>query len=150
MRVTFWTINLGNVKPSGLVGTDYSPLPEALPQVRGIELLRSSWWTAFNKNNKNKIQCTPLFERHHIHRLKVIELPATLCVQGFAPHFQQRSLKDFTRLYLELRLVIYPEFWAEKSETLHTPLPRTASVVITAHHERKPGGLEYGVPFIGK
>ncbi len=83
MRVTFLKINRGYVKPSGLVGTGKSPLPEALPQVRGIELLRSSWWTAFNKNNNNKIPCTTLFERHHLHLLKVIELLATRCVHGY-------------------------------------------------------------------
>ena len=40
------------------------------------------------------------------------------------------------------------DFPAQKSERLQTPLPWTQSVVKAARPERKPGGLEYGVPRI--
>ena len=36
-----------------------------------------------------------------------------------------------------------PDLAAEKSERLHTHLPRTQSVVNAVHNEDKPGGLEY-------
>ena len=84
-----------------------------------------------------------LFKRHHTHRLKVNELPPTCCVHGFAEIAQHRSLKDFTHIYHELRPGICLKFSGQKSERLHTHLPRTQSVVNAVHNQDKPEGLEY-------